>query len=547
MSYIKKHWNGELPLTVAFFVNGMLLNILIFVFMTYLETLGEIMHPQDFSRLYLFTTFVATIIIFPWQIVGMWSTAARYVFEKKLVFVSRLVQLLVILGVFGTFGALNQSMDLYKGIYKIAFNVGEYKKYDVTYHSDQQQITVKGDFGFGVAEDTEVLLKRYDNIKTLVLNSRGGRVYEGQAMAKLVLAYQLNTLTVGHCVSACTTAFIAGRVRHIDSAAMLGFHRYSNELEKYTGKEETEKVQKSDLVFFKHQGVKQYFLDMMYIGDTKDIWYPSHDELLDAGVIHGVRLAQQKKKKVAANKAAVIKPKHEPTTNKHTQKILTFDDIPELIRVGEKTIGIVPPDGYQEMGSKIESVKKLGESITPSINRLLGFYFSAKDVKILEEGKKEPDMDRYMLLQIHKTYEKENIPLITFQQEIIKGMRNQNALAGKKMKSMMDQQMDRMSENFSKDYSLNLSMKVGVPRPMGVMYEFPEAIGQASIIRYEVMIDGVKEPYLMAVGTNIMLKDGKMLYLYVYSNYSSMADLEWVRTTSIGWVESNTPSRTARN
>jgi hypothetical protein len=42
------------------------------------------------------------------------------------------------------------------------------------------------------------------------------------------------------------------------------------------------------LLLFQQQGVKRDFLDRIFHTDRDDLWYPTVDEVLDAGVIHGI-------------------------------------------------------------------------------------------------------------------------------------------------------------------------------------------------------------------------------------------------------------------
>lgn len=46
--------------------------------------------------------------------------------------------------------------------------------------------------------------------------------------------------------------------------------------------------QARDLLIFLQQGIKSEFLDKLFNTHHEDLWYPTVDEMLDAGVIHGI-------------------------------------------------------------------------------------------------------------------------------------------------------------------------------------------------------------------------------------------------------------------
>ena len=67
--------------------------------------------------------------------------------------------------------------------------------------------------------------------------------------------------------------------------ANLAFHRYHLD---YRNVEDIEKEQEKDLHIFRLKGIKQEFIEKLYDASHEALWIPSIDELLSAGVIHGV-------------------------------------------------------------------------------------------------------------------------------------------------------------------------------------------------------------------------------------------------------------------
>ena len=87
-------------------------------------------------------------------------------------------------------------------------------------------MTIQGDFEVGITAAVREQLRITPNIRSVVLNSRGGQVYEGRGLAKLFRSFALDTHVYGECSSACATAFIGGRTRYLGEQGKLGFHQF---------------------------------------------------------------------------------------------------------------------------------------------------------------------------------------------------------------------------------------------------------------------------------------------------------------------------------
>jgi hypothetical protein len=113
-------------------------------------------------------------------------------------------------------------------------------------------------------------------------------IYEGRELSKLILVYGLDTYSLKGCYSAGTMAFISGTNRFLGTGASLGFHQYHLHYEDIDKFVNLKKEQEKDLRIFKRKGIKKEFLEKLYATSSEDLWFPSRDELLSAGVIHGV-------------------------------------------------------------------------------------------------------------------------------------------------------------------------------------------------------------------------------------------------------------------
>ncbi|MFI4890951.1 MAG: hypothetical protein ACHQIL_10505, partial [Steroidobacterales bacterium] len=145
-------------------------------------------------------------------------------------------------------------------------------------------LRLSGEFQRGVSDGLAHVLTHDPSIDRLELDSPGGSVEEGLELAALVDKYTLSTF-VGHkCSSACTLVFISGRERVLADGARLGFHRaqgYAWDEIRYEDDGATDRL----ITFVRSKGVAEDFARKAYAVPNSDIWYPSADELLAAGVI----------------------------------------------------------------------------------------------------------------------------------------------------------------------------------------------------------------------------------------------------------------------
>ena len=288
MSYIKKHWRGELSLAVSFWINVALINIGIRLFEAWLTEANPIENPVSASQITITYLFVALVLIYPWQIIGLWRSANNHTVKTTKSIWPDVVKVFVVLGILGTIGNINISWPIYKDMYQIGFGQDEYGDYIVELTSDNQFIHLKGGLGFGIAKEIEHLVAKNPNVKGIILDSNGGWVYEGRKLSKIILINGLDTYTLKGCYSACGTAFISGNKRYLAKGANLAFHQYKSKVKSFDSFVDMPSEQKKDLIIYKRKDISQDFIDKMFKAKHDDLWYPTIDEMLTSGVVHKV-------------------------------------------------------------------------------------------------------------------------------------------------------------------------------------------------------------------------------------------------------------------
>ena len=142
-----------------------------------------------------------------------------------------------------------------------------------------------GAIPIGIAAKVAIQLKAHPGVTTLVLNSPGGQIPAARALSGLVLTAGLDTHVEGSCSSACTLIFMAGSRRSLGPDARLGFHSYALLIPSgHPNIDPAEEMQR-DLNYLQTRGVAPDFLARIPEVAPADMWFPSHQDLMAAGIV----------------------------------------------------------------------------------------------------------------------------------------------------------------------------------------------------------------------------------------------------------------------
>ena len=157
-------------------------------------------------------------------------------------------------------------------------------------------------------DETEVISYLFDHpeINTLRVTGPGGYGPAGRAISIYLAQHGIDTIAFGECASACARIFLGGKSRKLADGAKLGFHRpwIVKEREKrlYEANRVEEKWEDEfdyvtmiydiamqnmleNIKFMRSRGVDTDFILKIYSTSSYNIWEPSRDELLEAGVL----------------------------------------------------------------------------------------------------------------------------------------------------------------------------------------------------------------------------------------------------------------------
>jgi hypothetical protein len=270
---IARHWRGELPLWVSYwvivFLPPFILGLLSSDPSNALKT--RLSNSPPGITWYTLAVIFAVLI---WQMVGAWRSARRYNAVRRE------------LGRRAPFGVLAQLFLITVAVVSIGagvsagvsqFNAGT--PYTIRVMQNGTEAEISGAFNEGVASDFWKILSASPQIKIVHLHSVGGFAVEGEKLFKLIREKRLDTYVSSTCMSACTFAFAGGRERFLAKGATLGFHKTDT----------AEGPLDRGLVnIYWQAGFEPTFINRAASAPYKDMWRPSAEVLLQARVITAV-------------------------------------------------------------------------------------------------------------------------------------------------------------------------------------------------------------------------------------------------------------------
>lgn len=285
---LARHWRGELPLWVSYWV----VNVATAGFAVLLAFVFTLSKQSDYDPIRVFFTYTGilacSVVLVSWHLTGLWRSAQNYRFLRSALgrsgFWGYAAQAMVLLGVVSSFAAfLTSEAPAIRTVWRIAFqNDPDIPNYSIRVMRDGTEAEISGGLKFGVSNDFVKILAASPNIKVVHLNSVGGRVGEGKRLYELIRSNRLTTYVSHQCLSACTMAFAGGQERLLREDAVLGFHKGA-----FPGLKDSDfdSVQRD---VFLGAGFDKGFVDKALATPNADIYMPGPTTLLVARVITGM-------------------------------------------------------------------------------------------------------------------------------------------------------------------------------------------------------------------------------------------------------------------
>jgi hypothetical protein len=285
-NYFVRHWRGELPLAASFWVNILLLNVVLTFGITLMATgWGPIFNPY-WALSVLLGVLLLRLALQVWQVVGVWRSAQRRMRDLKATRRSRvwagLAQGWALLFALSAIPNVAQEWPYIADGFEMVRGDPDIPDFTVTTLADGSAVIIQGGFKYGMAAALDRALRESPEAGVVYLDSDGGRVSTAIQVYDIIRSRGLDTYVIGACQSACPLAFVAGADRTLGAFGLLGFHApYIPGVPQYEVDQSADHL----LSRYRRSGVSAEFVRDTLRVSPETMWYPTPSELQQAGVI----------------------------------------------------------------------------------------------------------------------------------------------------------------------------------------------------------------------------------------------------------------------
>jgi uncharacterized RDD family membrane protein YckC len=282
--YFAAHWAGELSLPVSFWVNNVLLSVPVSMalgaLVAWISLKGELLQATSMAML---VAWPLMLVMDTWCIVGAWRSAGNHVAQGGSPLWSGLTRLVMFLSALMVLSSTYVDFIPQIGPYlQMARGIDPIGQVQASLSADGSRLILNGPLGMGDGERVRLLVADATRVRWVELESPGGRVYEADRIVQIVRERQWQTRATGHCESACTLVFMAGKRRQLMPGAQLGFHRafagsFNPVLDQLANQELA--------AMYRRAGLSEDFIAQTLRTPPWQMWYPEIDRMAALGMI----------------------------------------------------------------------------------------------------------------------------------------------------------------------------------------------------------------------------------------------------------------------
>jgi len=194
------------------------------------------------------------------------------------------------------------------------------------------------------------------------------------------------------------------------------------------------------------------------------------------------------------------------------------------LQVGDVRLGFEVPAGFTDsLPTGSPRLVDLAESLTPATNRILVFALSDGDMRRFNSGD-APELKQYLLVVTPKSLEQERMPAAAFERYVGEGRRA--------MGTPIEGEFNKVLDARPPGELVLLAELLRDPDAMAVMrgLRLPPAESGG-------LFSSPKPSQYVLSSTTVILLRGKPLTLNVTTGYERKSDVEWLRATTLRWIE----------
>lgn len=285
-NYFARHWRGDLPLPISYWINTALLGAVVggAAVAAAESGLAESFGMRG-TGWWILGVFGVITVLSVWQIVGTWRSASRHVSRGGSSGWATVAHVLMVIGALQLVALYAVQWPQLSQGFKLVRGVEDIPPAELRVLNRGTELEVSGGLSFGTTDKVRTLLDAAPSVRVVHLNSVGGWIVEGTKLSELIAERELTTYVSSSCESACTLAFMGGRSRLLGRGARLGFHEGSVG---GVGGAVAEEAQRQQRELLLSHGVSGDFVARALATPASDMWYPEADELVRAKVVTAI-------------------------------------------------------------------------------------------------------------------------------------------------------------------------------------------------------------------------------------------------------------------
>lgn len=286
-NWFKLHWQGLLPLDLSYWVNVFSIGlILLFITPPLFQYLADSEASSTLRGLIIIAFYALITGVSVWQLTGLYRSADKHTSRGGFTGWAMMAKLMVLIGIGRYCYDMNQTgVPFILESSKLVVGTSQLPPLSIRVMNQGKEVELLGGLEFGTSNNLAQVLVDNPSVKIIHLNSMGGRIAEAKKLALLVKKHKLITYSKTQCLSACPIVFLAGKEKLLGDSAKLGFHSAS--FGDVSGSE-VEELNKSLLSQLEKANVPSWFIKKVSKVSSEDVWNPSIDELIKAGIVDKV-------------------------------------------------------------------------------------------------------------------------------------------------------------------------------------------------------------------------------------------------------------------
>lgn len=276
--FFRRHLNGDYTLGRSYWVHTFAVQWLLSAALVVVALWLSEHFPARYASTAVLTLYTAMLALWLWAIAGTWASASKHVGRGGKAGWASAAKAAIVLGVLKTLGDVGQAVPALEDHLRVAagYQYGAKPKLEV--RADGRSILLVGGIQDGTADELEAALKVAPAVKTVVLQSEGGWIREGERVGEVIRRRGLDTYVETLCSSACTVAFLASKNRAASPTARIGFHA-----PRAVGGGNFSDTRLRAI--YEAAGLPAAFISRALSTPNSEMWFPTAEELVAARVV----------------------------------------------------------------------------------------------------------------------------------------------------------------------------------------------------------------------------------------------------------------------